>query len=99
MIAQLIPAAIEVVRDLRRISADGADKRAAAISVLHEFIDEYLDTLPHWKNISEERRDRILGGLVELILWLIEIEDHRAIRRHHGLIARAVAHIQAKRHS
>ena len=97
VLAQLIPAAIEVVRDLRRLAATGAEKQAAAVQVLKEFIDDYLDGLPHWEDLSEERRDRILEGLVELTLWLIEVQELKDKRRHQGLIARAISHIQAKR--
>ena len=96
MLGLLIPAAIEVVRDLRSLSATGEEKQGAAVEVLREFIDEQLDGLPHWSELTEERRDRILAGLIELTLWLIEVQDIKEKRRY-GLIARAISHIQAKR--
>ena len=99
VLAQLIPAAIEVVKDLRRLAATGAEKQSAAVQVLKEFIDDYLDGMPHWEDLSEERRDRILEGLVELSLWLIEVQELKDTRRHQGLTSKAISHIKAKRNS
>lgn len=73
-IAQLVslalPATIEMVRELNEIKMEGSLKFNMAVSEISELLDDAFDDLPEWSELSEEQRDRIIGGLVELAVFL-----------------------------
>lgn len=50
----------------------GEEKRKFVISQVAEVIDENFDDVPFWKRLSEERRDRLIAGVVE---WALLIDD------------------------
>ena len=97
LLIEIIPAAIQLIKNLRSVVVSGADKRSAAVETLGIFIDEELDDIPEWSSLSEDRRDRILGGLIELILWFIELEEIHGESRGPGLITRALERIRSNR--
>ena len=73
-IAQLIslalPATIEMVRELNDLSIEGNLKFDMAVKEISELLDDAFDDLPEWSNLKEDQRDRIIGGLVELSVFL-----------------------------
>ena len=71
-LSSVIPASIDVVREFASQEETGEVKRKAAVAALAEFLDEEFDEIPQWRQIGEERRDRILTGLVELSYFVIE---------------------------
>lgn len=97
LLIEVIPSAISLVRNLRSVDIKNAEKRAVVVESLGLFIDEEFDSMPAWGSLSEERRDRILGGLVELCLWIIELEEIHGDRRGDGLISRALDRIKSRR--
>lgn len=70
MIATALPASIEIVAALEsRLDLSGSQRFALATEGVGELLDEALDEVPEWRELSEARRDRILAGLVELALF------------------------------
>ena len=82
VIGDLLEAAFEIVEALRAPewgAMTGSDKRWAALTSIRDWLDEHLDDLTidplGWGDLSEDRRDRILTGLIEITLWIIEIQE------------------------
>jgi hypothetical protein len=65
-----IPAIFDIVETLQETELAGADKFELATREVAEAFDEALDGVPAWSDITEARRDRIIGGLVELIVFI-----------------------------
>ena len=72
---EVIPIAVDCVRHIKDELAEGEDKRHAAVSALAMVVDEHMDSIPEWEDLSEEQRDRILIGLVELSYFLIKVSE------------------------
>lgn len=65
-----------LVKQLHKSPAKGASKLDTAVALAREFADDYLDSIPAWKELDEDRRDRILSGLVELVLFFEHLDGH-----------------------
>lgn len=65
-----IPAIFDIVSTLQETDLQGAEKFELATREVAEAFDEALDGVPAWSGISEKRRDRIIGGLVELVVFI-----------------------------
>jgi hypothetical protein len=90
-ILALIPEVVEMIKELRAIEAEGPEKAKAVVETTAEFIDETMDdAIPEWKDLSEERRDRMLYGLVEWVYWGIELEDKFGKKKSKQLFKRAL---------
>lgn len=72
-LALLIPALIEIVGDFLDKDEDDEDTLPEAIAAVHAGLDEVLDVLPEWRDLSEDRRDLILDGVAELALFLADV--------------------------
>jgi len=70
LLALAVPATIEMVRELNDLKAEGDVKFGMAVSEISDLLDDSFDDLPEWSSLSEEQRDRIIGGLVELAVFL-----------------------------
>lgn len=70
LLSLAIPATIEMVRELNDLNAEGKVKFGMAVQEISELLDDAFDDLPEWSSLSEEQRDRIIGGLVELAVFL-----------------------------
>lgn len=65
-----------LVQQLHKSGEPGSTKLDTAIELGRQFADDYLDSIPAWKELDEERRDRIIGGLVELVLFFEQLHEH-----------------------
>ena len=65
-----IPAVFDIVSTLKESTLEGADKFKLASEQVGKALDDALDAVPTWKDISEKRRDIIIGGLVELVVFI-----------------------------
>jgi|TARA_A200000159_G_C7055861_1_gene228215 hypothetical protein len=70
LLSLAVPATIEMVRELNDLKAEGKVKFDMAVSEIADLLDDAFDDLPEWSDLSEEQRDRIVGGLVELAVFL-----------------------------
>lgn len=80
-ITTLIPSVVALVVEVVEQKGSG-DQSELAIKGAEVVLDETLDELPAWKDIGEERRDKIIGGLAELALFIVSIaEADRSVRK------------------
>lgn len=77
VIVGTIELVIDLVQDLPgRFKGWGKDKREAYIlQKTKEYLDNSLDTLPGWGELTEERRDVILAGLINLGMFIADIAE------------------------
>ena len=72
-VPDLIMATVEVVGEIVEDLKDHEDKAERlhmAVVGVHLLLDEKFDDIPEWAELGEAKRDRILAGAVELVLWL-----------------------------
>lgn len=69
---EILSAVAHVVTKLKGAGdLSGKEKMALAVEITREFCDEAFDLLPGWTNLTEEARDRILAGVAELALVIV----------------------------
>lgn len=60
-------------------------KRAATIKWVREAMDNSFDTLPEWNELREERRDKLIDGIIVWALYInklvLDSEKRKAPRR------------------
>ena len=77
MLAIAIPAVIEAVQELvENKQLDGSAKYKLVVTSVATLLDEALDDVPEWGDLSEDKRDRILGGMTELALFIWSTSEH-----------------------
>ena len=96
LLCDIIPAALKLVRSLREVDEEGVEKRIASIEALRQFIDSECDDIPEWSALGEDRRDRILSGLIELVLWIVELEDLHGEKKGRHLLKHAILHLKRR---
>lgn len=64
-----------LVAELQKKDAPGSAKLAAALEVAHVVLDEFLDGVPGWEKLTEERRDQILTGVIELAVIIVQATE------------------------
>lgn len=70
-IATALPAVVDLVRELDHLrDRSGSDRRTFVVKEVGELLDSALDDVPEWAALDEEQRDRMIGGLVELALFI-----------------------------
>jgi hypothetical protein len=70
LIVDAVPAIVDIVETLQETGLQGPEKFELAVREAAEAFDEALDDVPAWKDITEKRRDLIIGGLVELVVFI-----------------------------
>tara|TARA_R100000655_G_scaffold33875_2_gene66498 strand:- start:460 stop:816 length:357 start_codon:yes stop_codon:yes gene_type:complete len=80
LISSALPAVIDLVEELDDAKdRPGPERFAFVVEETKEMLDASLDDVPEWGELKERQRDRILGGLVELCLFI-----HRVSHRKRG---------------
>ena len=79
-IATLLSTAVPAVIDLVEAIDDAQDKHGSekfgiVVKEVRDLLDEGLDSIPEWDTYPEEGRDRILGGLVELAVFVHKVAE------------------------
>lgn len=87
-IAAVLPAAMKVVDDLADATTTGATKRESAIHHIERLLDDHLDGVPEWSALGEEKRDRMLAGLVEWAVFLGSLADRKDRRKIRSALAK-----------
>lgn len=88
----IVPPVVELVLSL----AESIDLSDPLEDVLHQALvqtDAALDELPGWRDLSEERRDTILKGVVELVLFVRQMIDTYGKRVTKKALKRAVGSV------
>lgn len=98
LISLVIPAVFEVVDELSTTDLRGKEKFELAVVEVAEAMDDAFDSIPEWSALTEDQRDRIIGGLVELAVFISNLTDkvgkrgsRRAIRKSIRVFKREVA--------
>ena len=81
VIAGLLPLVAELVTEKAGQEMSGDEKMRSIVKEVRELADEAFDDIPGWKTYPEKRRDRIIGGLAELALFLHEVSDSKAVKK------------------
>jgi len=112
LVAALLPAVFDLVKTLTAKDIPGADKRKIVVALVTEQLDEKMDDVPEWKDLDEGARDRIIGGMAELALFVMRAKpskgSHFAAKdfakhlRHWGhgsaaVVDKVVAKVEAQR--
>lgn len=62
---------VAIVDDIDRIDeASGADKFDAVVVLVTETLDD-MDDIPGWSSLSETGRDRFIGAIVEMVVFVM----------------------------
>lgn len=69
VLIDVVPEIVDIVSDLVDDPELDAEATAERVRVL---LDDALDELPGWTELTEERRDTILAGLTEFALFIRE---------------------------
>ena len=69
----VIPAVFEIVDELSSTDLEGSAKFRLASEAIGQAIDSAFDELPAWSELSEERRDIVIAGLIELAVFIQEL--------------------------
>lgn len=76
LLSTAVPAVIDLVEAIDEAQdKHGKDKFDFVIQEVRKMLDEGLDSIPEWDTYPEEGRDRILGGLVELAVFVHKVAD------------------------
>ena len=82
LISAALPAVIELVEELDHVKdRPGAARFEFVLSEIKAMLDDGLDEIPEWGELKERQRDRILGGLVELCLFIHRASKTKKNRR------------------
>ena len=95
IVADLVAAAFQLVFDLVKglmgdDSKSGQEKFLHAMTTARASLDEDFDTLPGWSELPEEKRDLIIGGLVELCVFLVKLGAKPEAEREARILARVM---------
>ena len=94
-ILKLIPTVAELIQGIREIEAEGPEKAKAVVVIVADEIDDRLDDIPEWADLSEEQRDRMLYGLVEWVYWGLNLREKRGKRGSRKLLRTAFRKLKA----
>lgn len=70
----LVPRLVRRLNKERFAKLSGEEKAAAVVVEVRKVLDA-ADDLPGWREVPEHRRDKIIGGLSELALYVIEVVE------------------------
>jgi len=71
LVGAALPAVIDLVEELDTAKdRPGPERFQFVVVEVAAMLDEAMDEIPEWGNLEEKERDRILGGLVELCLFI-----------------------------
>jgi len=85
LLTTAVPAVIELVEAIDDAGdKTGSEKFEFVVEEVRKVLDEGLDSIPEWSDYPEASRDRIIGGMTELAVFvhkLAEDETPKAARR------------------
>ena len=92
-----VPATIEMVQELQASSLRGSAKFQLAVNEVGELLDAALDEIPEWTDLEEEKRDAIIGGMVELAVFISTVVEDKGKRASRKDMLRAVRAVRSLR--
>ena len=76
LVGAIVPAAIQIVKDLEASPVKSSDKFSLAVAELALVLDASFDAVPAWADLKESQRDVIIAGLVELALFASRMDPN-----------------------
>ena len=92
-----VPATIEMVQELQASSLRGSAKFQLAVNEVGELLDGALDEIPEWTDLEEEKRDAIIGGMVELAVFISAVVEDKGKRASRKDMLKAVRAVRSLR--
>ena len=92
-----VPATIEMVQELKASSLRGSAKFQLAVNEVGELLDAALDEIPEWTDLEEEKRDAIIGGMVELAVFISAVVEDKGKRASRKDMLKAVRAVRSLR--
>ena len=92
-----VPATIEMVQELQASSLRGSAKFQLAVNEVGELLDAALDEIPEWTDLEEEKRDAIIGGMVELAVFISAVVEDKGKRASRKDMLKAVRAVRSLR--
>ena len=92
-----MPATIEMVQELQASSLRGSAKFQLAVNEVGELLDAALDEIPEWTDLEEEKRDAIIGGMVELAVFISAVVEDKGKRASRKDMLKAVRAVRSLR--
>lgn len=91
LLGTAVPAIVELVEAIDdAVDKTGAEKFEFVVAEVREMLDEGLDSIPEWSDESEEARDRIIGGLTELAVFVHKIAEGEGSKKARRKVRRAL---------
>ena len=76
LLTTAVPAVIDLVEAIDEAAEKtGPEKFEFVIAEVRELLDDGLDAIPEWSDYPEEARDRIIGGLTELAVFVHKVAE------------------------
>ena len=86
LVAQVLPFIIELVHDLMDdTDMSGAEKFEDVLDGVKDHLDVAFDDIPEWRDLDEDKRDLIIGGLIELAVFIEHVSAKDAKGSGHAL--------------
>ena len=92
-----IPATIEMVQELQSSNLKGALKFQVAVNEVGALLDAALDEIPEWSSLNETKRDAIIGGMVELAVFISDVVDSKGRRASRKDLVKALRAVRSLR--
>lgn len=94
LLGTAIPAIVELVEAIDDAQdKTGGEKFTFVVAEVRELLDEGLDSIPAWSAYSEAGRDRIIGGLTELAVFVHTIAEAEGSKKARRKVRRALKKI------
>lgn len=91
LLGTAIPAIVELVEAIDdAVDKTGAEKFEFVVGEVREMLDEGLDSIPEWSDYDEEARDRIIGGLTELSVFVHKLAEGDGSKKARRKVRRAL---------
>jgi hypothetical protein len=91
LLGTAVPAVIELVEAIDDASdKSGGEKFEFVVAEVREMLDEGLDAIPEWSDYPEEGRDRVIGGLTELAVFVHKIAEDEGSKSARRKVRRAL---------
>ncbi len=82
VISACLPAIVELVEELDDLKdRKGPERFTFVVKEVGQLLDSALDDIPEWSTIPEKNRDRMIGGLVEVSLFIHRVSGRKKGRK------------------
>lgn len=80
-LSTLIPMVTTILGAIKRLDITRESKFETALAYVGAILDDSFDDVPEWSDLGEEKRDIIVAGLIELVLFLRKTGKSKALKK------------------